>query len=230
MGRDDNYIVRHRSIPSQGESNTDRSVMNKFGSQIATDMLMQWWLSGYTFHMQTGTEDAPITTNGPLDDEDGLMVADNNSGFMVPLRYHVDVKFVDTAVTTMAMLEVDMDKKRYTSGGTVFVPEQLNGAATSAAAANGTFFTIEGSDLVIAAKTAVPASVEFARQILNDDVITDPTNGQLGGLIDIYNIRRDGPVGMITPGALVCHFGALTADPTGYGTLDFAQFDSNLAW
>ncbi len=204
--------------------------MNKFGSQVVTDLYTQWFLSGYTFHMQTGTEASPITTNGPIDDEDGLMVADNNSGFMVPMRFAVQVKFEDTSVIAMAMLEIDMDKKRYTSGGTVYVPEQLNGAATGAAAANGTFYTIESSDLVIAGKTAVPASVEFGRIVLSDDAITDPTTGQLGGLPDVYNIKRDGPVGMVTPGSIVCHFGSTTADVTGYGVLDFAQLPSSLVW
>jgi hypothetical protein len=128
------------------------------------------------------------------------------------------------------MLEVDMDKARYTSGGTVYVPEQLNGAATSGPAANGVFYTIEGSDIVAAAKTAVPASVEVIRQTLSEDAIGDPAGGSLGGLPALYDVRRDGPLGMVTPGSILVHFGSATADVTGYGQLQFAQFATGLAW
>ncbi len=230
MARDEIFQVRHQDIPSVGESNSDRAIMNRFGSQVVTDLFVQWFLSGYTFHMQAGTEDAPVTTFGPLDATKGLIVADNNSGFMVPMRFTVGLKLTDTAINIMAMLEVDMDKKRYSSGGGAFVPEQLNGAASGAGAANGSFYTIDGGDLVIAAKSTVPASVEIGRVILNDDAISNPANGFLGGLPDVYNIRRDAPVGMDTPGSIVAQLGSASLDVTGYGVLDFAQLPSSLVW
>ena len=204
--------------------------MNKLGSQVVTDLYTQFFLSGYTFGMQTGTEDAPVTTNGPTDDTKPVLIADNGSGFMMPLRASVQIGAQLTSTIIAGMLEVDMDKARYSSGGTVFVPEQLNGAATSADAANGTFFEITGSDIVAAAKSAVPASVEVVRQILSEDAIADPGVGQLGGLPALYDVRRDGPLGMATPGSILVHFGSATADITGYAQLHFAQMSSSLVW
>jgi hypothetical protein len=229
MGREDHHIVRHQSIPSLGESNSDRAIMNKFGAAVVVDLVTQWLLSGYCFHMQTGTEDAPITTNGPLDDTKPVMLADNNSGVIVPLLYEVSIAAHSTSTAIEAMLEVDMDKKRYSSGGTVYVPEQMNNAATSAAAANGTFYTIEGSDIVALAKTAVPASIELARKTLSEDAIGDPAGAQIA-LDKIFSIRERPPVIANTPSSICAHFGSATADVTGYGQLEFAQFAAALAW
>lgn len=229
MARDDIFVVRHRSVPGLGESNRDLGVLNKFGAQVVVDLYAQWWLSGFCFHMQTGTEDAPITTNGPLDDTKPVMIADNNSGFMVPLAAQVAIAAHATSTAIEAMLEVDMDKKRYDSGGTVYVPEQMNGAATGAAAANGTFYTIEGSDIVAVAKTAVPASVEFRRKTFSEDVIGDPAGAQMA-IEMLYSIKNDVPIGASTPSSQLLHFGSATADVTGYATMEFAQFSSSLAW
>lgn len=230
MSRDDPFLVRHRSIPQISEANADRAIINNFGAQVVIDLVLQWLLSGFCFHMQTGTEDAPITTNGPLDPTKPIMVADNSSGVMVPLRFEANISAFTTETLVQAMLEADMGKVRYSSGGTVFVPKQLNGAATSANAANGIFYTIEGSDIVAAAKTAVPGSVEFARRTMGEDAIADPGVGMLRGDSDVFNIRRQGSIIVPTPGSILAHFGSATADVTGYGVLEFAQFSTGLAW
>ena len=228
MARDDIFQVRHQSIPALGESNADRAIMNKFGSQVVVDLYTQLLLSGLCFHMQTGTEDAPITSNTTVDDVKAIMVADNNSGVMMPLFADVNVATFAAATNIEIMLEADMDKKRYTSGGTVYVPEQMNGAATSATAANGTFYTIEGSDIVAAAKSAVPASVELARRTLTEDAVADPAGAMIARR-PLFSVRTQEPVKGLTPSSLVVHFGA-SADITGYGSLDFAQYPATLAW
>jgi hypothetical protein len=202
--------------------------MNKFGAQLVVDLYTQWLLSGYCFHMQTGTEDAPITSNTTIDDLKAIMIADNNAGVMVPLFADVNVATFAAATTIGLLLEVDMDKKRWSSGGTVFVPEQMNGAATDATAANGTFYTIEGSDIVALAKSAVPASVELARRNLTEDALADPA-GTMMARSPLYSIRTQEPAKGETPSSILLHFGA-SADITGYGTLDFAQYPATLAW
>ena len=231
MSRDDPFIVRHRSIPALGESGPDRAILNKFGAQVVTDLFTQWLLSGYCFHVQTGNEDAPITTNGPLDDTKPVIVADCTSGAMVPLFASVNVQAHSTSTLIGALLEADMDKVRYSSGGTVYVPEQMNKAATAADAANGVFFTIEGSDIVAAAKSAVPASLELARAQLSEDAIGDPGGAMFAQLgAPLFTLRRDFGVVLTNPGSLLLHFGSATADITGYAALDFAQFSASLAY
>jgi hypothetical protein len=229
MSRDDQYIVRHRSIPSISEGVADRSIMNKFGAQVVVDFYTQLLLSGFCFHIQTGNEDAPITTNGPLDDTKPVIVADCSSGAMMPLLAEVAVQAHGASTLIGALLEADMDKARWSSGGTVYVPEQLNKAATGADAANGVFYTIEGSDVVAAAKSATPASVELARKQLSEDAIGDPTTGHFG-LVPLFSVRERVPVVLTNPGSLLVHFGSATADVTGYASLDFAQYPASLAW
>lgn len=228
MARDDIFTVRHQSIPGLGESNPDRAIMNKWGSQIVTDLFTQMLLSGFCFHMQTGTEDAPITSNTTVDDVKAIIVADCLSGAMMPLMADVNVATFAAATNIEIMLEADMDKARYASGGQVFVPEQMNKAAVSADAANGSFFTIESGDIVAAAKSAVPASLELARRTLSEDAITTVAEGMMART-PLYSHRAQPAVILTNPGSLLVHFGA-SADITGYGSLDFAQFPASLAY
>ena len=121
MGNDA-FIVRHQSIPAVSDGSSDRAIINKFASQVCTDLILQFLLSGYMFHMQTGTEDAPVTTNGPLDDTKPIMVADCTSGAMMAILYEVSLSAHGASTLIQAMLEADMDKARYSSGGTAFFP------------------------------------------------------------------------------------------------------------
>lgn len=231
MARDDVFLVRHQSVPGLSESQPDRAVINKMGYQVVVDFYTQMLLSGFCFHIQTGTEDAPITTNGPLDDTKPVIVADCSSGAMMPLLAEVNVQAHSTSTLIGALLEADMDKIRWASGGTVYVPEQMNKAATSAGAANGVFYTIEGSDIVAAAKTAVPASIELARAQLTEDAVADPATGMFAQLgAPLFTVRRQIPVVLTNPGSLCLHFGSATADITGYAALEFAQYPASLAW
>jgi hypothetical protein len=228
MGRDDLGLVRHQSIPNVSDGNGERPIVNKFASLVATDLFTQLLLSGFCFHMQTGTEDAPSTSNTTIDDVKAVMIADITSGAGMPLFADTTVATWAAATTVHAMLEADMDKARYTSGGTVYVPEQMNKAATGAAAANGTFYTIEGSDIVAAAKSAVPASVELARIAYTEDA--QPATTFAGAQPQpLFSASRQVPVILTNPGSLLVHFGA-SADLTFYASLDFAQFPVALAW
>jgi hypothetical protein len=230
MARDDAFQVRHASIPPVGETNADRAIMNKWGSQITTSLMVQMLLSGFAFHMQAGNEDAPVTTNGPTDDTKPVIIADCLSGAMMPLKFQIALQAHGSATLIAAVLEADMDKARWSSGGTVYVPEQMNKHAAAADAANGTFYTIEGSDIVAAAKSAVPASVELARKGLSEDAIADPGIGHMAIDGDVFNINRDPGVILANPGSLLGHFGSATADVTGYAILEFAQFPAGLAY
>ena len=229
MGRDDVFRVRHRTIPALGEGQQDQAIMNKLGAQVVVDFYTQLLLSGLCFHIQTGTEDAPSTSNTTIDDTKAMIIADCTSGAMIPLFADVVFATWAAATTIQAMLEADMDKVRYSSGGTVYVPRQMNKAATNADAANGTFFTIEGSDLVAAAKSAVPASVELKHAVYSEDALATVTDGMAGGKHPLFTSKEQVPVILTNPGSLLVHFGA-SADLTAYGSLDFAQLPAELVW
>ncbi len=227
MGRDDPFRVRNTSV-IHGEATNSEATLNRSGGLIVTDFYTQLLLSGYCFHMQTGTEDAPITTDALMDDVECIIVADTTSGSLIPLFADVNHSTFAAVTTIHIMLEADMDKVRYASGGQVFVPEQMNGAATSADAAAGSFFTMESADIVAAAKSAVPASVELARRSLTEDAVSDPATGQMART-PLFSCTSQTPVIISTPGSVLLHAGA-SADITAYGSLDFAQLATGLLY
>src|SRR3990167_4932875 len=226
MSRDDVFIVRHSSTQAVGESNAERAVINRAGFQVVTDFLTQITLAGWGYHMQLGTEDAGVASTTAIDDALASMVADNIAGkAMIPLLYEVTVGVIATATIVQAMLELDKDKVRYTSGGTAYVPANLRGDDNNSASGAGFFV---GADVTIAAKSAVPNSVEFARKFYIEDALTDSLGYPGAWEPCVYSARLRPIAVLIDAASIVGHFGAATADVTGYAVLQFAQFDKAL--
>jgi hypothetical protein len=225
MGRDDPFLVRHTSIPAVGESNGERAVLNRMGFQVVVDFFTQLTLSGLTYHMQIGTEDAPVASTTSIDDQLSWMVADNIAGYaMIPLLYEVNIGNHTTATLENSMMELDKDKVRYTSGGTAYVPANLRGDDPNAA--SGSFFV--GTDVTVAAKSAVPNTVEFARRTLTEDVITTST-GIENITREIYSAKTRPIAVLIDASSVVLHHGVATADVNSYGVFQFAQYAKGLA-
>ena len=225
MARDDAFLVRHTSLPAVGESTAERAVLNRMGFQVVVDFIDQLSLGGFAYHMQIGTETAPVNSTAAVDDQLVWMLADNNAGYaIIPLLYELSVEFVDTAVFLEAYLELDKDKKRYSSGGTAFTPANLRG--DDLRSFNGAAYV--GTDITALAKSAVPNSVELARRGLSEDAVTDPTTGKMQVDNAIYSVKTR-PIAIGTDAsALVVHYGATTADANGFGVLQFAQLEKGL--
>ena len=225
MARDDVFIVRQSSLPAVGESNNERAVINRMGFQVVTDFLVQLTLSGYAYHMQLGTEDAGVNSTTAIDDQRASMVADNVAGkAMIPLLYEVTPGVISTATLVQAMLELDKDKVRYTSGGTAYVPANLRGDDNNAA--SGSFYV--GPDVTIAAKSAVPNSVEFARKFFTEDALADTIGYPGAWSPEVYSARTRPIAVLLDAASIVGHFGSASADVTGYAVIQFAQFDKAL--
>jgi hypothetical protein len=226
MARDDIFQVRHNSIPAIGESNPERAIINRMGMQIVSDFITQMTLSGFAYHMQLGTEDAGANSTTAMDDQLASICCDNIVGqAMIPLLYEVTPGVLATATIVQAMLELDKDKVRYTSGGTAFVPANLRGDDYNAASGVGFYV---GPDVTIAAKSAVPNSVELARKFFIEDTITDSL-GYPGAWDPLVYSARLRPIAvLIDASSIIGHFGAATADVVGYAVLQFAQFSKSL--
>lgn len=225
MARDDVFLVRHSSIPAVGESNGERAVLNRLGFQVVTDFFTQLVLSGFGYHMQLGTEDAGVNSTTAIDDQLASMVADNSAGnAMIPLMYEVTPGVLATATLVQAMLELDKDKVRYVSGGTAYVPANLRGDDPHPA--SGSFYV--GPDVTIAAKSAVPNSVELARKFFTEDALTDSIGYPGAWDPCVYSVRTRPAAVVVDASSVVGHFGSATADVTGYAVLQFAQFDKGL--
>ena len=220
MSREDVFLVRHSSIPAISEAQAERAIMNRMGMQIVVDFFDQLVLSGLAYHMQFGTEDAGVASTTAIDDQLSSLVVDNNAGYaMIPLLYEVTPGVLATATLVQAMLEVDMAKKRYSSGGTLYVPRNLH--AQAPASLNGAAYV--GADITILAKTAVPDSVELARKFYIEDTIADSL-GYPGAWEEcVYSVKQRPMSITYGVGSVVGHFGAATADVTGYAALQVAQ-------
>ena len=225
MSRDDIFITRHSSLPAISEAVPERAIVNRMGMQIVVDFYTQLCLSGLTYHMQAGAEDAGVALTGALDDQLAFILADNNAGYaMLPLLYEVNPGVLAGATIAQAMLEIDKAKARYNSGGTAFVPANLNNDG-DAPAASGVFYTC-AADVVTLAKSAVPLSVELARKTYTEDALAD-TIGYPGTWDPCVYSCRARPLSVINGvGSIVAQAGSPTADMTGYGVLQFAQLST----
>ncbi len=221
MSEREPFTVRSVNFPALAEGEQARAVINRIGMQVVVDFWTQLALSGFIYHVQMGTESTGATFTGALDDQLAAILVDNPVGdALIPMLYEVNPGVIAGATLVQAMLELDKAKNRENTGGTTFVPENLNGA--DANSFNGTAKVAGGSDITPLAKSAVPNSVELARRDFLEDALAN-TIGYPGAWdIEIYSIyRRPMAVGLDTC-SLVGHAGA-TADTTGYAVLQFAQ-------
>lgn len=222
MARDDIFLTRHSSIPSIGEGQPDRAIINRLGIQVVTDFFTQLCLSGLTYHVQVGTEDAGVAATGAMDDQLAFMLVDQSAGYaLIPLLYEINVGVLAGGTIAMSMLELDKGKNRYSAGGAAFVPANLNNQSAAGAFA-GTAY-ICPADITPAAKSAVPLSVELARRTWTEDALAD-TIGYPGTWDPcVYSVKsRPMAIGHGTC-SLIGHHGSATADMTSYGVLQFAQ-------
>src|SRR3972149_3568350 len=104
--------VRQNSYEDYSEGQDRMARLNRRGELVVTDFYTQIVLDGRAFHMQIGTEDAPVNSTTSIDDQLAWAVADNTVGYaMIPLLFEVNFDFADTAVNSDIMLEWDKDKR-----------------------------------------------------------------------------------------------------------------------
>lgn len=186
----------------------------KDGTLAVIDWRMIKVMEGKVFQIQLGTEDAPIASTTSIDDALVWAVVDVPTGYIaIPIRAECHVATWTTATLINAMLEVDNGKVRYTSGGTAFVPLNLN---TGSSAASGCSAYV-GTDITVAAKTAL-GSIEVARMTFGEDAKATATADEKCFIYDDVC-----PPYVKGPGSILLHFGAATADVTGYGLLKWIE-------
>ena len=224
MGREEPFRVRYAAfdpMPS-GKAHEAYGIINRMALSVVTDFATQMILAGFGYHIQAGTENAGVAATVALDDELGFVLADNKVGMaMIPTLYEVTPGSVaDTAVLLQAMLEADKEKARYSSGGTEFVPENLNGSDQHTF--NGVAYA--GGDVIPATKSAVPNSVELGRRDFMEDIFNDKIGMSGWWKTEVYNVKRRPMCVLHDASSLVGHLGSTTALATGYAVLQLLQF------
>ena len=190
------------------------------------DMMSDWKqayvLSGRAFMLQFGTEDAPVTSIGSIDDQLAMATLDVPSGTtVVPLWGQGVVGTWTTATLINYMIEVDNAKVRRSSGGTAFTPlclrTDLDNGTGSAGVSGCTVYVAGASDIVTSAKTS-GGSLEIYRESMEVNS---------GDAADYWPKMEYNPVispVVVGPASVLVHFGAATADMTVYGNLMWAEF------
>ena len=223
MSREDPFVSRFTAFPKVGESQRQPAIVNSMGFQVAVDFFTQLALSGFTYHIQVGTEDAGATFTTAIDDALATMLVDQSAGSaMIPLHYEVNPGVQAAATLIMAMLEMDKEIIRFASGGTAVTPENLNGLDRNAH--SGAAYISGGSDVVAATKSAVPDSVELARRVYTEDALTDSIGYPGGWNATVYDVHQNQVAVATDASAFVLHAGSAAADLTGYATFAWAQF------
>lgn len=204
------------------DNNAADARANRRGELVVVDFWTQLVLDGRVFHIQLGTEDAPINSTAGIDDETVWALADNAIGTtMLPAFAQVSLSGLGAATAPCVMLEVDRAKARYSSGGTAYVAENLRTDRPRASRASA----YVGTDITAAVKTAVPGSLEIWRATWFEDAIATGTGAEFKATT--WCAKQNIPVAIVDLGSLVLHFGAATADLTGYGCLQWAELDTD---
>lgn len=213
-------IVRQNSYSNYSEGQERAARLNRRGELVVIDFFSQCIFDGRVFHEQVGTEDAPVNTTGAVDDTLGNILWDNPVGYSA-MPFFVQWSIVDltTGTLALAMLEVDRALNRWSSGGTAYVPENLR-TDRPRVAVGGAFY-IGAPDITLAAKTAVPGSIELWRHNFGNDALATQTFQEV--LNAKFSLRDDPFAVVVGVGAIIAHFGAATADMTGYNLMDVIQ-------
>lgn len=217
-----------QAATSYGDGTVSRPRGNRRAETVVSDFWTQMLLDGRMFSIQIGTEDAPENSTTSIDDQLVWAVVDNNAGYVtIPFACQVKVANWTTATLFNTMLEADLAKARYSSGGTAFVPRNARGDGPYSY--NGTAYICSagGAGVTTAAKSAVPLSVEFWRGTMVEDAQATPAAAD-ADIAFVYSARQHPLVALVDASSLLLHHGVATADCNSYGFLQFIQLDKAL--
>tara|TARA_Y100000310_G_scaffold187507_1_gene187544 strand:- start:565 stop:1236 length:672 start_codon:yes stop_codon:yes gene_type:complete len=215
-----------RFVVNQGNPNSanNGSPVAARGNPLGELITMPWYqqavFDGRVFQVQLGTENAPINSTTAIDDELVWATVDvPATTVIVPVYVEVNVATWTTGTLIDFMLEVDNAANRYSSGGTAFTPLNLN--AGSGSTSNCTAYV--GTDVAASAKTS-GGSLEVARLAGSENAVSTSTGSETQFRWFVGD--QPGPV-LAGLSSLLLHFGAASADVTGYGVIQYAEWTTN---
>jgi hypothetical protein len=210
-------VVRNALRNLQNESKTWAN-LSPFGDITNMSWIDALILAGYGYHVQVGTEDAPVASTTSIDDQLVWALVDVPTGkTIIPIYAEVVTATWTTATLINMMLEIDPGKVRYSSGGSAFAPLNMNTGCATSSGCNA----YVGTDVTVAAKSTT--SMEIARLAGSEDNVGTSTGAENHFK---FNAKERGIHVIKGPGSFLVHYGAASADVTGYGCFQFLAFDS----
>ena len=190
--------------------------LNRMGFQTSMNWVDKLASMGYLYTVTLGTENAPINSTTGIDDQLVWALVDNvAANVIIPIHFEAHVATWTTATNIEAMIEIDNGKARYSSGGSAFTP--INLRTDNPRSSGGAAYV--GTDVTTAAKTS-GGSIELARCVISEDAKATATADEK---YFVWPAKTSVPVFIVGVGSLLFHFGAATADVTGYGSMIFAE-------
>ena len=217
--------VRQNSYENYSEGQDRNFRINRRAEMVTIDFWTQMVLDGRMFHMQIGTENAPVAGTAAIDDELVWMLVDNAAGtVMLPALVAIQIEGALTGANIASMFEIDNAKARFGSGGTAFVPANLRTDSPRASVAS---VARVGTDITATGKTAVPGSLEIARIAhweTSPSATNEPTDF-VSNLRPLFSSQTQPGVAVVGVGSMLVHHGG-SADTTSYGYMQWVELPS----
>lgn len=217
--------VRQNSYNNYSEGQDRPARSNKRGELVVSDFWLQMVLDGRMFGFDVGSEDDAVNSTTDIDDQTVWAMCDVPTGTtIIPASAQVAVDTWTTSASVIFMLEADFGKNRYSSGGTAVVPANLRGDYPRASACTVYVNTSTNAGVTVAAKSTLhgkDGSFEFYKYAIEDNW------GDAGDTIPErgfhWRAKDSVPVVIQGVGSFLFHFGAGTADATGFGIATYAE-------
>lgn len=185
------------------------------GSICAIDWRQLAVMEGQGYIMQLGDENAPVDSTTSIDDILVWATLDVPTGTtIIPFSAQVAVATWSTSALVDFMIEVDDAKVRRDSGGTAYIPLNLNTGSSNTSAC--TAYTMAGAGVVATAKVT-GHSLELFRTSI------EVNWGNAADGIPNFDWNPKVPPTIVGPASVVLHLGAGTADVTAYGNIQWIE-------
>ena len=205
------------TLPAQSNQRSIAVRTTPRGEIVGMDWIQQAAFDGKLFIVTLGTEDAPINSTTSIDDQLVWAVIDVPAdSTIVPVYCEVAAATWGSSTLSNVMLEVDNTANRYSSGGSAFTPLNMNTASSNTSGVTA----YVGTDVTVSAKTS-GGSLECSRLVGSENNVAT-TTGQESQYL--WSARHNVAPVLSGTSSLLLHYGAASADQTGYGCLMFVEY------
>ena len=222
--------VRQGSYGNYSEGQERSARLNRRGELVVMDFYTQCALDGRVFAVQVGSQDAGAAINSTAAPADTVVFALTDvpvGTTLIPVEAQVAVQTWTTATLISFMLEADMGKLRFSAvgGGGAFTPVNLRGDSPRVSSCASYVNLTTGAGITAAAKSTiggVDGSFEFHAFAIETNY------GDQGDTIPEWGFHwaatnAGAPPIIVGVGSFLLHFGATTADATGYANYRFIE-------
>ena len=221
--------VRQNSYGNHPEDQVREIRINRRAETVVVDFYTEMVFDGRMFAVQIGTVDAAGGVNStgaaPADTLVWALTDVENGNTIIPVVAQVAVETWTSSLLVNFMLEADMGKIRFSSGGGVFTALNMRGDSPRNAASISHVNLTSGAGVTALAKSTIggiDGSHEFYQHAIEVNVGNAADAATDAGLT--WRAKdAGGPPVIVGPGSFVFHLAASNADITATGHYHFIE-------